>query len=336
MIKTLLVDGNNLFKIGYHGVREFYHKGNHIGGIYHFVNTLRRFISDYNYDKVIVFWDGHNNSIQRKKIFAEYKENRRYNRLNDIQKQSFNWQLKRVKEYLEEMFIRQVIVDGNESDDMIAHYCQISTDEHKTIFSADKDLTQLISENVQIYSPTQKEMIKYGDKVKLKDISIPHQNVSTFKIISGDKSDNIDGIYYFGEKTFVKLFPEIVDSVVTVNDILEKGEELHKNDKDNRALQNLLSGKTKRGVYGEEFYVINKSLVDLSLPLLTDEARELVELYYKEDIDPEGRGYQNLMRMMMNDGIFKYLPKTDNAWVYFLTPFMKLTRKEKRRFRKTN
>ncbi len=328
------MDGNNLFKIGYHGVREYYHKGNHIGAIYHFVNTLRKFISEYNYDKVIVFWDGNDNSIQRKKIFAEYKENRRYNRLNDIQIQSFEWQLKRVKEYLEEMFIRQVIVDGNESDDMIAHYCHISEDENKTIFSADKDLTQLISEKVQIYSPTQKQMIKYGDKVKLKDISIPHQNVSTFKIISGDKSDNIDGIYYFGEKTFVKLFPEIVDSVVSVDDILEKGEKLHENDKDNRALQNLLSGKTKRGVYGDEFYVINRKLVDLSVPLLTEEAKELVELYYSEDIDPEGRGYQNLMRMMMDDGIFKYLPKTDNAWVYFLTPFMKLTRKEKRRFKK--
>ena len=334
MTKALLVDGNNLFKIGYHGVREYYHKGNHIGAIYHFVNTLRKFISEYNYDKVIVFWDGNDNSIQRKKIFAEYKENRRYNRLNDIQMQSFEWQLKRVKEYLEEMFIRQVIVDGNESDDMIAHYCHISEDENKTIFSADKDLTQLISEKVQIYSPTQKQMIKYGDKVKLKDISIPHQNVSTFKIISGDKSDNIDGIYYFGEKTFVKLFPEIVDSVVSVDDILEKGEKLHENDKDNRALQNLLSGKTKRGGYGDEFYVINRKLVDLSVPLLTEEAKELVELYYSEDIDPEGRGYQNLMRMMMDDGIFKYLPKTDNAWVYFLTPFMKLTRKEKRRFKK--
>lgn len=335
MTKTLLVDGNNLFKIGYHGVREYYHKGNHIGGIYHFVNTLRRFIDEYNYDKVIVFWDGEDNSIQRKKIFPEYKENRRYNRLNDIQKQSYSWQLKRVKEYLEEMFIRQINVDGNEADDMIAQYCQISEDEHKTIFSADKDLTQLICEKVQVYSPSQKQMIKNGDKVKLSSIEIPHQNISTFKIISGDKSDNIDGIYYFGEKTFVKLFPEIVDSIVSVDDILTKGEQLHENDKDNKALQNLLSGKTKRGVYGEEFYLINRKLVDLSIPLLTEEAIEIVKLYYEEDIDPEGRGYQNLMRMMMDDGIFKYLPKTDNAWVYFLTPFMKLTRKEKRRFKKT-
>ena len=67
------------------------------------------------------------------------------------------------------------------------------------------------------------------------------------------------------KKHLSKLFPEIVDSIVSVDDILQKGEQLHENDKDNRALQNLLSGKTKRGVYGEEFYVINKSLVDLPI-----------------------------------------------------------------------
>ena len=37
--------------------------------------------------------------------------------------------------------------------------------------------------------------------------------------------------------------------------------------------------------------------------------------------------------MMMKAGMLKYLPKHDNAWVEFLNPFMKLTRKEKRRFK---
>ena len=231
------------------------------------------------------------------------------------------------------MFIRQVSVKNTESDDLIAYYCQISEDEYKTIFSSDKDLTQLISEKVEVYQPMKKITLRNGDMVPLKDISIPHQNISTFKIISGDKSDNIDGIRYMGEKTFVKLFPEIVDSVVTIDDILKRAEELHKNDKDNRALQNLLSGKTRKGIYGEEFFVINKKLVDLSQPLLTDESKVIIEEYHTENLDPDGRGYKNLMRMMMSDGIFKYLPKHDNAWVEFLTPFMKLTRKEKRRFK---
>jgi len=332
VVKTLLVDGNNLFKIGFHGVKEFYHEGRHIGGIYHFVNTIKRFISEYNYDKVIVFWDGENNSTQRRLIYPEYKQNRKQT-LNESKRESFDWQVERIKTYLEEMFVRQVCVDNTESDDLIAYYCQISQDEYKTIFSSDKDLTQLISDKVEVYQPMKRITLKNGDKVLMKEISIPHENISTFKIISGDKSDNINGIQYMGEKTFAKLFPEIVDNVVTVDDIRQRAEELHKTDKNNRALQNLLSGKTRSGIYGEEFFEINKKLVDLSLPLLTEESKEIIELYHKEELDPDGRGYKNLMRMMMSDGIFKYLPKHGNAWVEFLTPFMKLTRKEKRRFK---
>ena len=71
--------------------------------------------------------------------------------------------------------------------------------------------------------------------------------------------------------------------------------------------------------------------------MITDEAKELVELYYRESLDPDGRGYKNLMKMMMENGLFRYLPNTDDAWINFLKPFMKLTRKEKRNFnRKKN
>jgi hypothetical protein len=48
-------------------------------------------------------------------------------------------------------------------------------------------------------------------------------------------------------------------------------------------------------------------------------------------IDPTDRGYKNLMRLMIEDGFFKFLPKNDEAWVSFLKPFMKLIRKEKRK-----
>jgi 5'-3' exonuclease len=329
--KTLLVDGNNLFKIGYHGVKEFYHEGKHIGGIYHFVNTLRRFISEYNYDKVIVFWDGENNSSQRRFFYPHYKENRRL-QLNEFQKISYDWQRQRVKQYLEDMFVRQVDIENTESDDLIAYYCQISTEEYKTIFSADNDLTQLITDNVDVYQPTTKLLLKKGDKIKLKEIEIPHYNVVTYKIISGDRGDNIDGIHLMGEKTISKLFPEILDNMVTVSDILKKAEQIHSTGKKNKSVQNLLSGKTKRGVFGNEFFTTNKKIIDLSNPLITEDGKRLIEEFYNEDLDPEGRGYKNLMKMMIEDGFFKFLPKQDDAWVNFLTPFMKLTRKEKRRF----
>lgn len=334
MTKTLLVDGNNLLKIGFHGVKDYFNKGEHVGGLWHFLNTLRRFIDEENFSKVVVFWDGETSSSQRRLIYPKYKLHRKAPE-NEMKEESFNKQKHRVKEYLEEMFVRQVEFPNSEADDLIAYYCQISKGEDKTIFSGDRDLTQLITDDVTIYSPNTKKYYKKGDKIKLKEIEIPHYNVKTYKIIAGDMSDNIDGIYYLGEKTIVKLFPELLEKEISFTDILTKGEELLKEQKDNTVLKNLLTGKTKEGIFGNEFFEINEKIVDLSNPLINDEGKELVELYYTESLDPDGRGYKNLIRMMMEDGLFKFLPKVDEQWVYFLKPFLKLTRKEKSKF-KTN
>jgi 5'-3' exonuclease len=281
---------------------------------------------------VVVFWDSKTSSSQRRILYPKYKLNR--NPLeNESKEESFSNQKQRVKQYLEEMFVRQLETENSEADDLIAHYCKVSSDEEKTIFSSDRDLTQLISEKVSIYSPQAKRYFKFGDKIKLKDYEFPHNNVKTVKILTGDSSDNIDGIFYLGEKTLVKFFPEILDSEVSFTDILTKGEELLKENKDVVVLQNLLSGKTKEGIYGDEFFVVNQKIVDLSEPLISDEGKELVEMYQSESMDPDGRGHRNLIRMMMEDGFFKYLPKGDDNWVNFLKPFLKLSRKEKTKFR---
>jgi 5'-3' exonuclease len=333
--KTLLVDGNNLMKIGFHGVKDYFHKGKHIGAIWHFLNTLRKFLEENNYNKVVVFWDSDTNSSQRRLIYPKYKLNRR-DLSNEIKQDSYEEQKQRVKQYLEEMFVRQLEVENSEADDLIAYYCQISEDENKTIFSSDRDLTQLISEKVSIYSPSTKRYYKMGDTIKMSDFEVPHYNVKTIKILTGDSSDNIDGIFYLGEKTLIKFFPELLEKEVELSDILSKGEELLKENKDNKSLQNLLSGKTKEGIFGDEYYVINKKLIDLDEPLINQEGKDLVEAYYSESLDPDGRGYKNLIRMMMEDGLFKYLPKTDDNWIYFLKPFLKLTRKEKTKFKRKN
>ncbi len=215
MSKTLLVDGNNLLKIGFHGVREFYNGTQHVGGIWHFLNTLRKFLEETNFNKVVVFWDSDTSSSQRRLIYPKYKLNRKSSD-NEQKRDSFNFQKQRVKQYLEEMFVRQMETENSEADDLIAHYCKVSPDEEKTIFSSDRDLTQLISEKVTIYSPQSKRYYKFGDKIKLKDYEFPHYNVKTVKILTGDGSDNIDGIFYLGEKTLVKFFPEILDSEVSL------------------------------------------------------------------------------------------------------------------------
>ena len=328
MIKTLLVDGNNLFKIGFHGAKDVFSDGAHVGGVYHFVNILRKFLDEHNHDKVVVFWDGDSNSSIRKGLYPQYKANRRQD-MNEYKYESYLYQQSRVKQYLEEIFVRQVEMANNEADDLIAYYCKIAKDEKIIIFSADKDLTQLISENVTIYSPITKQYFKNGDNIVINKVEIPHYNVLLTKIFTGDKSDNIDGIEGLGEKTLLKYFPELREKPCTVEEILYNAGKIPQK-KPIKVLNNILTGKTKSTIFGEQFYTTNQKIVDLTNPLITDDGKELVTQILTENIDPTDRGYKNLMRMMMEDGLFKYLPKNDEAWVNFLKPFMKLIRKEKR------
>jgi len=329
VIKTLLVDGDNLFKIGFHGVKEMYAGGDHLGGIYHFINILRKFLEEHNHDKVVVFWDGDSNSSKRKSLYPLYKANRRQD-MNEYKYESYLQQKARVKQYLEEIFVRQVEMNNNEADDLIAYYCKIATDEKIIIFSGDKDLTQLISENITIYSPVSKQYYKDGDMITINRVDIPHYNVLVTKIFTGDKSDNIEGIEGLGEKTLLKFFPDLQKKPCTMEELLYIAQN-NEQKKKPKALENILTGKTKSGILGEDFYNTNKKIVDLHTPLITEEGVELVIQIHTDTIDPTDRGYKNLMRMMMEDGLFKYLPKNDEAWVNFLKPFMKLTRKEKRK-----
>jgi DNA polymerase-1 len=334
VIKTLLVDGDNLFKIGFHGAKDVYNDGAHVGGVFHFVNILRKFLEEHNHDKVVVFWDGDSNSSIRKSIYPPYKANRRQD-MNEYKYESYLYQKSRVKQYLEEIFVRQVEMVSNEADDLIAYYCKISKDENIIIFSADKDLTQLISERVTIYSPISKQYFKNGDMITINKVDIPHYNVLLTKIFTGDKSDNISGIEGLGEKTLIKYFPQVQEKPCTIEEILDCARNIPQK-KPIKTLVNLLEGKTKSTIFGEQFYLTNKTIVDLGNPLITDDGKELVEQILTDSIDPTDRGYKNLMRMMMEDGLFKYLPKNDEAWVNFLKPFMKLTRKEKRNITNKN
>lgn len=323
------MDGDNLFKIGFHGVKDLYSDGSHIGGVYHFINTIRRFLETHNHDKVIVFWDGDSNSSIRKSIYPQYKGNRRQD-MNEYKYESYLQQKARVKMYLEEVYVRQVEMLNNEADDLIAYYCQVARDEQIIIFSADKDLTQLISKNVTIYSPTGKKYLANGDMININKVDIPHYNITLTKVMTGDKSDNIDGIEGLGEKTLIKLFPQLLEKPCTIEEILDSARNIQQK-KLPKSIQNILTGKTKSGILGEQFYNINKQIVDLNHPLITDEGKTLVEQIHIDTIDPTDRGYKNLMRLMMEDGLFRYLPTNDEAWVNFLKPFLKLIRKEKRK-----
>jgi DNA polymerase-1 len=249
--------------------------------------------------------------------------------MDDHKYESYLYQRERVKSYLEEVFVRQCQVDQNEADDLIAYYTQIAEGEKMIIFSADKDLTQLIGENVTVYSPSSKTYSKNGDLIHFKDIDIPHNNVYIYKVIVGDTSDNIDGISNFGEKKLKAFFPNFEKRDYQLDEILSEAKVLLE-EKKNKSLDNLVSGISKSGFVGDEFFDKIGRIIDLKNPLITDNGKEMVNEICNDKLDPTDRSYKNLLKLMNEDGFFKFLPKKDDAWVDFIRPFMKLSRKEKK------
>lgn len=328
-MSVLLVDGDNLLTIGFYGLKNHFYKGQHIGAIYHFINTLRRSFETYHLNKIVVFWDGENGSDSRKKIYHLYKENRKSRLRTDEEINSYNVQRQRVKQYLEELFVRQGEYENCETDDCIAFYSQNSSNEKKIVFSSDGDLTQLVSENTQIYNPSHKKLYKQHDTIFYQHEEVKIENVVLIKMLCGDPSDNIHGIKNMGIKRLVGLFPEIKTQVLTLDYILDKTNLLFEEDKNNWLIKNILTGVTKHGVFGNEFFEINDKIVNLTEPILTDEAKIGVNQLINDKLDLEGRSYKNAMKLMMEDGFTHILPKTDDAWVNFLNPFLRLTIKEK-------
>jgi len=328
-MSVLLVDGDNLLTIGFYGVKNYFYKGTHIGGIYHFLNTLRRAFETYHLDKIVVFWDGLDGSQTRKKIYIHYKENRKSRLRSEEEINSYGYQRDRVKQYLEELFVRQGEYEYCETDDCIAYYSQKSNNESKIVYSSDGDLTQLVSETTQIYNPSHGKIYKQNDTIVYDHEEILIENVKLVKMMCGDSSDNIAGIRGMGVKRFLSLIPELRTEQISIEQVKDKCNILFEQDKTNRLVINLLTGVTKHGVFGDEFFDVNSRIVSLDDPFLTDEAKQNIDSLINENLDPEGRSYKNTMKMMMEDGLFNVLPKSDDAWIKFLNPFLRLTRKEK-------
>ena len=326
MSNTLLVDGDNLLTIGFYGQKNRFYKGQHIGGLFHFIDTLRRSFETYQLDKICVFWDGKEGSLSRKKIYHHYKENRKQRNRTQEEINSYQYQRNRIKQYLEELYVRQAEFEYCESDDCIAFYTQSSPTEKKIVYSSDRDL---VNDDVVLYNPSHRKLYSKNDIISYDHEEVLIENVKLVKILCGDPSDNIFGIKNLGIKRLISLFPEIKTKQLTLQEVRNQGDILFEADRHNKLIQNFLTGVTKLGVFGDEFFEINNKMVCLDEPILTDDAKIGIISLIKENLDSEGRSYKNMMRFMQEDGLFSIIPKSDDGLANFLNPFLRLTRKEK-------
>lgn len=325
---TLLIDGAALFKTGFFGAKGMYNsEGKPIGGIYQFLTVIRKLLTEDLYHRVYVFWDGNYSGKLRYEIYSPYKSGRGKDYINGTQPtdESELQQRSRVWDYLAEMHIRQLKHEIIESDDLIAYYCLNKKHNEKiTIVTNDRDMAQLIDDEIQIYfcDPAIKN---YVDKSNFSSYFCYHQeNAALIKTMIGDKSDTIKGIKGLGEKKLVTLFPMLKESKLTLNQIIDEAkkqklERISEKKPNLLILDNIINGVTE-GVQGKDIYEINHKLVNLKEPMMTEDGIKQLQDLINEPLQ-KGE-FKKIYVMMKKDGLNKEM--SDYRYEDFLIPFKSL------------
>ena len=218
--RVLIVDGLNTFIRSFAVNPALNEDGLHIGGMVGFMKSVRYTCDILKPSRCIIVFDGKGGSKRRRKIFPEYKGTRKVKRrLNrnvewgtapHDEQQSMKQQMGRLIEYLEQLPLTLVSVDGIEADDTMAYISQQLLPKSDCILmSTDKDFLQLIDDRVKVWSPTKKKL--YNKQAVLEEFGIPSRNMLTYRILDGDKSDNIKGIPGAGLKSLIKYIPQITE-----------------------------------------------------------------------------------------------------------------------------
>jgi DNA polymerase-1 len=325
--ETLIVDGDALLKRAFFGAKNVFNENKeHIGGLYQFINILRKTLSEKYYDKVVVFWDGKDGNLTRRKIYPNYKTNRKKSKNYDSE--SFLRQKLRTQQYLEELYIRQHIDKNTEADDLIAYYClKRKENEIITIYTADRDIVQLVNEGVYVFLLDKKELVKEDTVLTTRELDYLPKNVCLVKMLIGDSSDNILGIKGLSPKRLGELVPDLKTRKVELDEI-KKLEYEGDNWRITRVLNNIKTGTSNGGVFGDELYKINKRIINLKEPFVDERARKNVEDLVNLDLDPSGRDYKNVIKMMIEDGLVNVIPASYEDQSEFLIPFITLKNNE--------
>ena len=229
MKRMILVDGNSLMYRAYYGMAANGNlactsKGVYTNAIYAFARMMKHLINS-SYDNILVAFDAGKKTV-RHEIMEEYKAGR------PPMPDEFRMQIAYIKQYLDIMNIKQYEQPLYEADDIIGTMARRAeaSGYHVDIYSGDKDLLQLISDNITVHL-TKKGMTdleSYNPGYFYEKYQIKHTQFIDLKALMGDKSDNLPGIPGIGEKKAVKYLQQYE----TLDGLIEHKEELKGADKE--------------------------------------------------------------------------------------------------------
>ncbi|WHY70809.1 DNA polymerase I [Fictibacillus enclensis] len=231
--KLVLIDGNSIAYRAFFALPLLNNdKGVYTNAVYGFTTMLLRILEDEKPSHVLVAFDAGKTTF-RHKTFEDYKGGRQKT------PSELSEQFPLIRQLLDGFGIKRYELESYEADDIIGTLSKQAAegDWDVNVYTGDKDLLQLVTENVKV--TLTRKGISEVEAYDLKQVEekyglTPHQIID-MKGLMGDPSDNIPGVPGVGEKTAIKLIKQFGSLEQTLDSIDQvSGAKLKEKLSDNR------------------------------------------------------------------------------------------------------
>ena len=281
-----LVDGSGFIFRAYYALPPLTRKdGTPINAVMGYCNMIWRLIAETKTDSLAVIFDTASKTF-RNEIYKEYKANR------SEAPEDLVPQFSLIREATKAFNIPYIELAGYEADDIIATYASQASSEgwEVDIISSDKDLMQLVKDNVKMIDPM--KMITIDKEQVFKKFGVYPDRVIDVQALAGDSTDNIPGVPGIGIKTAAELINHYGD----LESLLTRAHEI----KQPKRKENLVN-------------FADLARISMKLVTLSDDVKEIEDFkkFKRQDIDLNklktfllAQGFNSLIGRLPNEDGF--------------------------------
>ena len=201
----LLVDGNSLMHRAFHALPLMDADGVYTNAIYGFFSMLLKVIREEKVQYRAVCFDEHAPTF-RHTVYAEYKAGR------SATPPELRQQFDTLRTLLDDMKIRRYSLQGWEADDLLGTLSRLGAEAGvmPLLLTGDRDALQLVGSGTELMFTRKgiSETIRFDASKVYEEYGFTPLQVTDWKGLAGDSSDNIPGVPGVGDKTAVKLLQE--------------------------------------------------------------------------------------------------------------------------------
>lgn len=211
MKKCFLLDGSGFMFRAYFAFPAMQNtEWQNINVIYGFIRMLIKILLEKP-DYLVIARDAPTKTFRHEQ-YKEYKANRP--KISD----DFKEQIPFLQSIINELGIPNIVAPWYEADDIIATLAlknKANENIHTTVYSADKDLKQLLCQNIDFFDSNKQERIT--PKEFNQEFMFPPLSIVDYLALVGDSADNIKWVPWIGAKTALKL----IQKYETIENIYE-------------------------------------------------------------------------------------------------------------------